>query len=261
MNKEIIPIPFSRVRKLEFPDLVNCVVEIVGRYNPAMMHIEGQYNLLLEALPQLSNLVVVNKKHPESDAIEKLRIRRKDVLLALVKQIKAQVKANLASQADRVVLAAQFVDTYWGDINSYNNKAITERLKQMLNALASTVEMKMAFDVLGLTVFTNELQDIQSQLHSRSESRKKSQSAIPKMKTKETKSYLGGLLSDLIDAIELARKANPGIDYMAMVNEINVLLVSYQTDIKGRATRTKNAALAAVVATATPTVDSLATAV
>jgi cell division protein ZapA (FtsZ GTPase activity inhibitor) len=244
MNKVIIPVPFSRVRKLEFPDLFNGVVEIVGRYNPSAMHVEGTYNLLLGAMPQLSSLVVVTKKHPESKVIENLRVRRKNVLLAIVNQTKALVRANLPSQAQHVTLVAQFVDTYWSDINSYNNKTITERLKQMLITLSVTLEVKSAFDLLGLSAFTNELQDIQSQLHISTEARKKSKSSIPKMKTREVKSHLGDLLSDLLDAIELARKANPNLDYMPIVNEINVFLSSYQADIKGRATRSKNAAVA-----------------
>ena len=250
MNKVIIPIPFSRVRKLEFPDLVNGVVEIVGRYNPAVMHVEGQYNLLLEALPQLSNLVVVNKKLPESETIDKLRAKRKDVLLATVKQTKALLKANLASQAGYVALTARFIDTYWSDINTYNNKTITERLKQMLNALAIDEEVKAAFDALAMRVFTDELQNIQSQLYFSVEARKKFKSANMKMQTRDVKSHLGGLLSDLMDAIDLARKANPGVDFLPMINELNVLLISYQTDIKVRATRSKNAALTVAAAAA-----------
>ncbi|HET7732230.1 MAG TPA: hypothetical protein VFK73_00230, partial [Paludibacter sp.] len=88
MGKIITPISLTKVPKLEFPELVNNVTDIVREHNPATMHIEDQYNLLLEVKPQLSSLVVVNKKHPETKVLDGLRVKRKDVLQGLVRQIK-----------------------------------------------------------------------------------------------------------------------------------------------------------------------------
>lgn len=251
MGKIITPVPFSRVQKLEFPDLVNGVVSIVEGHNPATMHIEDQYNLLLEVQPQVSSLVVVNKKHPETKVLDGLRARRKNVLLAVMRQTKALAKANLESQTVQLRLVTPFVNTYWNDINTYNSKTITERLKQMLLAIEADSSLKAAFTALGLMIFIDELTTIQSNIKLSTEKRRKSRSTLPKMRTQEVKSVVGVALADMIEAIELARKAHPELDYMPMINEINVLLTSYQSDIKARVTRNKNATTTAASSTTT----------
>jgi hypothetical protein len=81
--------------------------------------------------------------------------------------------------------------------------------------------------------------------------RRKSNALIPKMCTREVKTTLGSALTDLFNAITLAQKAHPELDYMPMVNEINVLLGSYQSKIKARMTRYKNATTTAASSTTT----------
>ena len=256
MGKIFTPVSFTRVRKLEFPDLVNGVVDIVDGYNPETMHIADTYNLLLEAKPQLSSLVVINKKHPETKVLDSLRLRRKNILQSLVRQTKAKVTANLDSQKTYLELVEPFVLNYWGDLISFSNKTVAERLKQMLMVLESDTTLKVAFTALGLTILTDELKPIQAGIVASSDKRRKSNSKLPKMQTRKVKATVGQALSDLLDAISLAKKAHPELDYMPMVNEINVLLVSYQSEIKARSTRSKNAT---TTVTSSPT--TLATAV
>jgi hypothetical protein len=240
MGKIITPISLTKVPKLEFPDLVNGVADIVREYNPATMHIEDQYNLLLEVKPQLSSLVVVNKKNPETKILVGLRAKRKDVLLGLVRQTKSLAKPKLALQAPDLDLVIPFVNTYWADLISYNEKTISECLKQMFSAIEADADLRAAFTALGLNVLIDELKTLQASIVASINKQRKSTSEVPKMRTREVKSEVSEALTDLLKAIELAGKAHPELGYKPMVNEINVVLTSYQSDLKARATRNKN---------------------
>jgi hypothetical protein len=242
MGKIITPFPFSRVQKLELPELVSGLIAIVTEYNPATMHILDTFNLLLEAKPQLSRLVVVNKLHPETKVLEGLKKKRKSILQAILTQNRSLQKANLASQAEAVALIAPMLNSYWSDLNSYPNKIILERLKQMNAAIDGDATLKAAFSSLGLIVFVDELKALQLNIAKSFEKRRKANALLPRMNTREVKISVGEALSDLMEAIELACKAHPDVDYLPMATEINNFLSSYQVQMKARATRSKNAA-------------------
>ena len=253
MSKIITPIPFSRVPKLEFPELVNDFVAIVGKYDPAALHIDGMYNLLLEAQPQVSSLEVIYKKHPESEVVNALRIKRRDLLQAILAQAKSLSKANVASQAADLVLVLPFVEKYFGNIVSENSKTTTERIKQMSLVLESDSLLKAAITRVGLELYLNELKNLQQELEQSISKRRAAVAALPRSKTREVKTDLGVALSDVVEAIELAIKEFPALDYMPMVNEINKLFNEYLSDIKARATRSKNGAVSPDTAVGTTT--------
>lgn len=252
MSKNITLIPFSRVPKLEFPELVNGFVAIVGKYDPAALHIDGVYNLLLEAQPQVSSLEVIYKKHPESVVVENLRKKRIDLLQAILSQTRSLTRANVASQAADLALVLPFVDKYFSSIVRANSKTTTERVKQMFQTLESDSVLKAAAKRLGLELYLNELSTLQQELEQAISNRRADLAALPASKTKQVKADLGEVISDMVEAIELAIKQFPTLDYMPMVNEINKLFNEYLSDIKARSTRSKNN-------TTTPDADADAT--
>lgn len=240
MGKMITPVPYSRVRKLEFPDLVNSVIQIVEEYNPETMHIADQYNLLLEVQPQLSSLVVYNKKLSETKELDALRLRRKNILHGLVRQTIALKKTGLNAQKLSIEIVSPFVLNYWQNLKSLNGFMITESLKQMMLAIDRDSSIKDAFTALGLMEVVNELKTIEASIGTTSRKRSKSKLKLPKMNTRQIKRDVGNALADLTEAIKLAQKAHPELNYMPMVEEINNLLETYHSKIKSRSTRSKN---------------------
>jgi len=240
MTKLITTVPFSRVRKLEFPELVNGVIQIVEDYNPVTMHIADQYNLLLEVQPQLSGLVVYNRKLQETEVLGELRLKRKNILKGLVSQTKALVKTGLESQKQNVEIVSPFVMNYWKNLVTLNDYAITETMKQMLLSFDRNTPVKDAFTALGLLEIVDELKVIQAKIASTLKKRIKSNMELPKMNTRQVKRDVGSALADLIDSITLAQKVHTELDYVPMISEINVLLGEYQSKIKSRKTRSMN---------------------
>ena len=237
MARKIVPIPFSRVLKLEFHELVTSFVSIIWRYNPTTMRLEDPYRLLLEAMPQLETLKVVSKEQPGLKPVVSLRERRMNVLVALKGQVKSASRAKLASQEQLLCMVNPVMNQYWVNIYRNTSKTTSELLRQMLHQLDINSELQVAFDLLGFGIYINELRDIQRELEEKTINCKRVSSAKPKMQTKQVKSTLGEALQDMVNCVEVARKANLATDYMPMINEINTLFVSYRASIKGRKSR------------------------
>lgn len=246
MSKMITPIPLSKVPKIEYPELINTVVRIVNEYGAETMFVKDTADALKDRLPQLEFLKVSERKHPESDAITALNLKRRNIVAAMVRQTKAVQKANLSSQTAQLKVVVPFIEKYWSNYRNYNEKAINSRMKQMLADIDTNEEIKLAIETVGLSMYLNEIRTIETSLHNSREKRRKSKSTVQKVDVKKVKSYVGETLTDLVNAIELARKAHPELDYMPMINEINNVFITCQSGIKAHSTWVKKANAAAV---------------
>ena len=164
MKKMITPISLTKVPTLEFPELAETLVRIVNQYGAETMFITDTADVLTERLPSVKALKVTDRKHPETEVIQDLYAKRRDILQAMVRQTKAEQKANLSAQASQLRLVVPFIEKYWNDVRSLNEKTINNYLKQMLGEVDSIQELKEAFDVLSLTLYLTELRTIETTL-------------------------------------------------------------------------------------------------
>lgn len=241
MSKTITPISLTRVPTLEFPELAETLVRIVNQYGAETMFIKDTADALKVRVQSVTALKVKERKHPESDLIQVLYAKRRDIIAAMVHQAKAEQKVNLSSQAEQLRLVIPFIEKFWNDVRSLNEKSINSSMKQMLGEVDTIEELKQAFNVLSLTVYLTELRTIETTLFDSREKRRKSKSSEPKVDSKLVKVNVSETITDLVHAIELARKAHPEVDYTAMIAEINQLFTTYQSEIKAHSTRVKNA--------------------
>jgi len=241
MSKTITPISLTRVPTLEFPELAETLVRIVDQYGAETMFIKDTADALKERVQSVEALKVKERKHPESKVIQTLFAKRRDIIAAMVRQTKAEQKANLSSQAAQLQLVVPFIEKYWNDVRSLNEKTINSCMKQMLAEVDTIEEIKLAFDALGLTIYLTELRTIETTLFDSREKRRKSKSIAPKVDSKQVRGSVSETITDLVHAIELARKAHPEVDYTPMITEINQLFTSYQSEIKAHSTRVKTA--------------------
>ncbi|MEI6752199.1 MAG: hypothetical protein WCK78_03435 [Paludibacter sp.] len=95
--------------------------------------------------------------------------------------------------------------------------------------------------MLVLTIHITEIRTIVTTLFETREKRRKSKSSEPKVDSKQVRVNVCEAITDLIHAIELARKAHLEVDYTTMIVEINQLFSTYQSEIKAHSARIKNA--------------------
>lgn len=240
MDKKIVSFSFLKVRKDEFPDLVNGVIRIGEKHNLETLGILGMFNLLKGLQSGLDELTVINKSHPLTEEIKAERKRRGSIIVAVLSQVTAIRKANLASETSSAALVVPFMKRYLAGLNLENVKTISGRLKKMLAAIEKNAALKTALSDLGFTVYLNELAQIQQSIDENTDQRTSDLSERPKAKTKEVRNSIGTALENWLNSTELARVEHVDLDYMPLINELNEWLATYQTLIRSRTTRSKS---------------------
>lgn len=246
MSKKITPVPLSRIPKLEYPELVLTFVRIVEFYGAEAMHITDSFAELNARVPELMQLKLLKGKHPETKEIQSLHTRRRVILDAMLGQSHKMLQANLSVQVSHLKLVAPFIEKYWAGVRRFNQNTMNARMKLMLTDIEANADLKAALTALGLMLYLDELKTIETNLFNSSESRRKSRTVVPKIDSSQIKAYVGEAVTDVVNAIEIARKAHAEVDYLPMITEINDLFVKYQSGIKAHSTRLKNAATSPV---------------
>jgi len=241
MGKKITPVPLSRVPKLEYPELVLTFVRIVEHYDAAAMHIADSFAQLNVRIPELMKLKLSKGKHPETKEIQTLLLRRKDIVNAMLGQTRKLVKADLSVQKAHIKLLSPFIEKYWAGIQTFNQNTMNARMKLMLADIESNIALHETLTAVGLMSHVDELKAIETNLFQIKESRRISKSEAPKIDTRQIKSFVGEAVTDVVNAIEIARKAHAEVNYLPMITEINDLFRLYHSGIKAHSTRVKNA--------------------
>lgn len=240
MKKSLVNFAFSRVRKSEFPEIMNAILEIVEKHDPIALNIVGMYNLLLELKPLLDKLALKYDGYPIPIDLQDLRNIRENLLGAILSHLTAIEKAKVASSAQQAALAVPYLRSYLDGIINENARVKTGRVNQLLTNLDDYVTMNAAMLSLGLNVYFVELKACQQSINQSESLRMEAMSLRVKQNTLIAKEKISYAVGNLLDAIELAKVEHTEIDYMPLINELNVLLSSRQSLIKSRITRSKN---------------------
>lgn len=240
MTKVIVNFSFSRVRKLEFPEILDAILGIVEKHNPEALFIVGMYNLLLELKPLLDILTVRYDRYPIPREFADQRTMRDKLLSAILSHMAAIEKAGVASTAEQAALAVPYLKRYLVGTTTGNSTVKTGRVNKMLANLEDNAPVTTALATLGFTVYIDELKTCQQSINQNENLRRESLSSRSKATTLVAKEKISNATNNLLKAIELARLEHTDIDYMPLINELNVLLSSKQTMIKSRITRSKN---------------------
>lgn len=240
MRKSLVNFSFSRVRKSEFPEIMNAILVVVEKHDPNALKIVGMYNLLLELKPLLDKLTLKYDGYPNSAELVDLRARRDNLLGAILSHLTAIEKAKVPVVAQEATLAVPYLRSYLDGILVENTTVKTGRIDQLLTNLDDYETMNTALVALGLNVYFGELGVCQQSINQGESLRREFLSVRIKQNTLIAKEKISYAVSNLLDAIELAKIENTEIDYIPLINELNVLLSSKQTMLKSRVTRSKN---------------------
>jgi len=240
MKKVLVNFSFSRVRKSEFPEIMNAILDIVEKHNPVALFLVGMYNLLLELKPLLDKLTLKYDGYPNTTEFVILRARRDNLLGAILSHLSAIEKAQVTSVAQQATLAVPYLRSYLDGILIENTTVKTGRVDQLLTNLDDYDTMNAALVALGLHVYFGELKACQQSINQGESLRREIKSVRVKQNTLLAKERISNAVSNLLDSIELAKVEHTEIDYMPLINELNVLLSSKQTMLKSRITRGKN---------------------
>lgn len=239
---DIITFNKSLLRVNEIPEVVNGIVEIIEKHNPALLGLEPIYNLLVDSQSQLGLLSVSNTGHPLTGSIRKSRARRNELGKAIVIQLRAVEKADVSVQRDPVFKMKPLISGLLMKINTVNSKTADSNASVFLAKLSQSEELRQAATAIGIDSIVEEMKVVQSLLESEVTIRLNNQSERRIIREKELRKSTLKTISNLMKAIELAMLTSE-VDYTSVVSELNQFLVPYKALTRGRVTRNTNATI------------------
>ena len=229
-------VPYSKLLKLELPELANYVIGIVEKHNPEELLIEEVYDLLVKEKPQILLLKVRAGVHPLT---LKLKPARQELMLR-VRAIKFQLSVASQMQTDTT---REFVSTVQLAVNDHlmnlkgrkNEDVINQKIEQFLNLHNTSAELQTAVESLNFTSLIDDLQSAHTVVKELWGERLALTSLRSKESTKNISKLVTGALDDLYKELEVAQLKNPLLDYKPLFNELNDLLKHYRYRINLRA--------------------------
>jgi hypothetical protein len=242
MKKIVFSISFLKIRKQEFPEIINGVIGIVNKYNPEMLFIKGMFNLLLELQSKLVLLTDKSISHPLTKVLNKQRKSRLKLVSAILMQGLAMEKAGVSSMAEAVKLIVPVIKMYFANLSRENQKVVHQEVNNFLLKLHENDALASAASTIGVTVYIDELKVITQSIDANINLRRESNSPRRIVNKALVKTEIIDSFNRLLNSIELARVEHPTLDYMPLISELNEFLVPYQSLVKSRNTLSKNAA-------------------
>ena len=242
-KSEIVRVPFSRLLKLELPELAEQVMRIVEKHNPEELKIQEVFGLLVEEQPQIDNLNARYGVHPLTIKLKPMR----EKLLLKVSRLKLDL--NVASKSttditkDAVIDLQLAIDRHLLKLRSSKNEAIMNRkIAQFLHEHSTSEKLQTAVDVLGFTSLIDSLQSAHTVVRELLDERLALTSQRPKATSKELADSVETALSYLFKQIEVAQLKNKLLDYKPLVDELNDTLNVFRNLINIREANNKRKA-------------------
>ena len=241
--KDFINFSMSRLRKPELPELTEAMLKIVEKHDPAALKISGMYLMLSELRPLLAILALKYDGCPNPKEYVEQRKLRNNMLGAILSHIDAKVKAGEVETNPQAALAIPYLNSYLKGISSETASVKSGRTNQMLAGLTDNEDMNQALTELGLSNYIGRLRGYQLNVNKGETLRTERMAIRPKFNNQNANKRVTTGIDNMLRAIELAKAENSDLNYMPLVNELNVLLNNRQSIIKSRTTRSKNSAI------------------
>ena len=230
-------ISYSRLLKLEVPELAERVIGVFDTYDPEEFKIKEAYDQLVAQQPQIEALLARYKAHPLTVSMDGLRKDR----AMYASEITSQMKFNLRKQKgdQDVIEANSIIEQFLVHLAKNNEEVINRKVTQFFAALGKNEVLSSTLGTLGLLDLCDSLESTHLGILRLLSNRTLSLSARPKGKTQEFAKMVINALKILFMQIEVSHTINEELDYLPMISTLNVILDRYRNLINLRAAYNK----------------------
>ena len=231
----IIAIHLNHLRNAEYLQFIKQVLAIIGLNKPDVLKIEAQYNNLQGYLAALEALFVTEKGSAITETVV-LQDNRRDKAIngitAIVNGFTYHYTPDTENHARR--LAGQ-IGEYGAGIARENYQAQTSIIDNLLNDLNSKPEMAAAITALQLTDWCKELETANTAFNNAYLQRTQQLGAVSPETIFAKRQQANSNYYSLRDFIDSYFIINQGAEpYNKVSNELNALIVQYNTMMAGR---------------------------
>ncbi len=242
MTKSFVFNSFLRIRKQEFPEIINGTITIVAKHDPVMLLIDRMFNRLLAMQKQLPLLSEKRSSRPLTNVLKNQGSKRKELIQAIVLQVQAEEKAALASQSESVASIMPLIQMHFVNLARANQKVVYQEVNDFLGKVRTDTGLSQVVQELGINVYIDELQTLQQSISETLTARIEDQYPNRSVDKKQIKANIIEAFQQLLSFIELVVVEHDDIDCSALINELNEFLAPYQALVKSRISRSKKAA-------------------
>ena len=232
--REFVNIPYTSMLKLEVPQMVEQVIEIVEKHGPQALKINEIYNLLIAEKPQIDKLFVWYRLHPFTKELKELRRKRRLNVRKISFHLSVLIQEDVSGVDKSVNLVKSEIERFILDFNSKNEEVKCRKLTQLFALIEEDEELELALSTLKFTEMLNDLRTTHSRILTMSNNKITSLSQRPKEKTSDLIKSVLTATKNIFKDIELAQLKFPEINYNPLFDELNVLLIKYRNLINYR---------------------------
>lgn len=232
---ELKSIPFTKLLKLELPELADSVIRVLNKHNPEELLTEDVLDLLIAERPQIRLMTYRHGINPFNAKIE----AENDKILLYVSTInfelyKNEKENNQENQHHRAIVKFA-VDKYLQKLRqSKNDTVFHRRVEQFLEEMVMKPELSLAFSELKLSDDVDKLQESLSTARLLLDSKYELISKRCHESTSDIAAPIVFAIKNVIKQVELLRVKNTEKDYTSLFDELNEIIGAFRSNISRR---------------------------
>ncbi len=234
-KQELKTIPYSRLLKLENPQLAGELIGIIDKHDAEELKIKEIYDLFLAQMPNIDALKVPKGKYPFTPKIDRMRSKLRLQVRSIRLRLEVVEKNDPTGEDSGVLLLKVEIPRFLENLNKSRNESIKlQKVSQFLKEIQENEALSEAISENGFVELIDTTKATLSAITRQLDERDTFLSAQPKVKTGELLNEVRPAIKNLIQEIHLAPLKNPAIDYAPLFNELNELFGKYRRNVNMR---------------------------
>jgi len=239
MKSTIIRLQLVRLLNSEYALFVSQLVAILQKYKPELLHLKKAFEKLFALTPMVAKIKAQELSNEMSNSLQELDTERDILVKAIITNVKAIGKLSIKSAPPHVLVMKRFLKVHGSDIVKANYHSATKLTTDLLTDYDNSEDVKTAVDALSLRIYFDHLKTVNDQFAEMYLQRNEDDAAVEKVDSRAIRIETDKALTDLLNAFEFCSSEYEDLDYVAPANELNELIGRYKSDLKARATRSK----------------------
>lgn len=232
---ELKSIPYTKLLKLETPELADSVIRVLEKHNPEELLTQEVLDLLKAEKPQINLMTYRHGVNPFTSKIE--AVKEKIFLYASTIKFelhKIEKEDNQENQVHRYV-AKLAVDKYLHKLReSRNDHIIHRKVEQFVEETTTSAELNTALRALNLIDNVEKLELTLSDARHLSDSKHELISKRSQESTSDIAAPIVFAIKNVIKQVELLRVINTEMNYTGLFNELNEVIGAFRSNISRR---------------------------
>ena len=242
MKKYILKIDYSKLRKAEIKTFASRVIKIVEKHNPETLKIKEIFDLLVELEPQIDSLDFGFGSHPITLSLSTLRKQRKAFSQGIINQMATIENGKINGMEEALAVAKPITNRLLKGLYDLDDITAYQKVAVFFKDIDRDEILETAFITLNLSSYLDNLRSVNCTIEELIISRGQNISARPKNATPGILAALKNALLDLYKQIEVAHIKHQELDYIPLIDELNVQIAILKATLKARASYYKKKA-------------------